>query len=249
MSLIKKSVLWFLFFVILSLLIIAGISLAIGNSLKYGNVKVPVKDFVKNNVFEKFSKAELNSEYEQAVSVCNNHLQDGVSVERDGVNVTLKCAEVNNTNFDNLLNIKIDQMMLESYNKSYNYTCPVFLCFTSFSKDRVQSFFSSDSQKFFTNQAYYFFALTIVLLIFSLLFFESKRRVFLYTGALLIISSLVLLLIDLFFSQLPDQIFQLVSVFASEAKRIFMVLFPIGIICVIMGIVAVFIHQSKGKKK
>lgn len=245
MSAFKKSVLWFLFFVILSLLIVAGVSLAFGNSLKYENVKQPIKDFVKNNIYEKISNQELISRYNQAVFSCNSGLQDGFNVQDVGVNISVKCAEINNTNFNSFFDSKVDKIILENYNRKSNYTCPVFLCFSNFSQEGILSFFSKDSQRFFTTQSYYFMGLSVVLLILSFFLFEDRRNFFIYAGGLFILTSLVLLTIDLFFKRLPEQIFNLVSVFVVEVTRIFLILFPLGIVCIIMGLVAMVIHKKK----
>lgn len=205
----------------------------LSSSLEYKNIQPAVKPILKEVIFGQIDKLEVENSFEAMKLYCQNNTEFDVNQGEGGYNISIPCQDILTGTSDSVLDLQIDKFINDSYYKKYD--CSFLQCF----KENNTPFFlfSEQSSDYLKNKFY--ISLLISAILIALIFFlvEFKRNVLVLTGILLVLSSLPFAKLNMFASSISDKnVLNLLSIVFTQANKIFLITFILGIVLLGIGI-------------
>jgi hypothetical protein len=232
-------------------LLVGGVCLTLGMSLKYENVQPTVVNLSGNIISQ---SVDLNSVVQEAGPLIQEYCKNNseyVFSQGDQVFV-IPCKIVNQGNeaiVNYILNDSITGVVNEYYYKDYN--CTFVKCIKN---GEVTSLISKQARDYWISKFYMFFIISIAFIVLLFLLIEKKNNWFFLIGSLFVIDSLLISKLgkigtwiakvfltsvkEIFSGETPqDVITQIVSLFFVESRTVFYLMLGIGIILLVLGVV------------
>jgi len=244
-------------FVIVSVLFLVSLLvmnslLVISLSLDYDNIKQELVPVVKEALKENINLISVieDNRYPLMQIFCKDSSSEleYVFSEQD-YTFTVPCGIVSNGT-EAVIDYAVDNFAYEQYYKEYD--CDFWNCFKGEGIPIV--IVSQHSQDYWQAKFYYFLLISLVLLATMFLLIEKKINLFLVSGSLVILSSLLFAKLDALakwlintFIKIPfssavtsDNFFSFFNLIFAQSSRVFWIMFVIGIVLLIVGIIAKF---------
>ena len=229
--------------VVLFLLFIAGnLFLTFSLSLDYDNVRLELAS-VTQDIIEDMDLPDLVGDQ---LKLMESHCQDNLEfIFSGGGNTFVIPCEVISQGPEAILSSGIDNLVEDTYYQDYD--CDFWDCFE---KTGSPSFLVSEKARVYCNTKFYI-SLLIAIVLIALMFFliEKKTSLPFIVGSLLMVSSLPFMKLDSLigffvnpslamagFSDIPINLFDILSVFFSKAYNVFWIMFIAGIIILLVGV-------------
>ncbi|MCK5043964.1 hypothetical protein KAR52_03125 [Candidatus Pacearchaeota archaeon] len=243
MGFIRGSLLVIVSVVLFLLFIIGNLFLTFSFSLDYDNVRLEFVS-VTQDIIEDM---DLPDVVEEQLELMESHCQDNSEfVFSEGGNTFVIPCDVISQGSEAIISSGVDSLVEEVYYKEYD--CDFWDCFE---KTGSPSFLVSEKARVYWNTKFYM-SLLIAIVLIALMFFliEKKTSLPFIVGSLLVVSSLPFMKLDSLigilvnptlamtgFSDMPINLFDILSVFFSKAYNVFWIMFITGITILLAGVI------------
>lgn len=232
--------------------ILGGILYVLSVSLEYDNIKIELKSFAKNLTNNTFNLIEPNfnitAEMQRAritmEKKCLNEISYNFS--SGGYTFVLPCNLVkNNESIDLFIDHGTESIIYQVYYA--NYSCKFLECFK---KNRYPLFLVSEKAQDYWEKKFYFSLLIFVILfILTFLLVEIKYNSLIITGSAFVVSSVIVSKVEQFFEFLFKNQVQLIKIFFSQTKDVYIILLILGLVLIVVGLSLRIFLRDKIKEK
>ncbi len=234
-------------------LLLAGIFLTLSLSLKYENVQEGLVSVIKGMTDDKLGligeEFNLTEKMDQAQEFMEEHCQNITEYvfSEGGYTFTIPCdilEEIPETP-EALIEQGVETIVENVYYEEYD--CSFWDCL---SESELPFFLVSEKAKNYWREKFYFTLIAFVVLVVLIFFLvEHKQNTPIVVGPILILASLPLLglekLAGIFVGDFGNLGVSLVSIFIGKSGSAFWIMFIIGLVVLVAGIVLKFLYKGK----
>ena len=237
MNFIRGSLLVFISTLLLISFLVLGIFATLNYSLKYEIVKPQIKLFVKDFVKNEVNRTIIDEQFKILQTYCKTNQDYAFNDETTNYTFVIPCETIAKGT-DEIIDTESDLLIDEYYSKKYE--CGFLECF----KESPLFIISQHAKDFWKKQFYVFLIVSVLLAVLIFLLVEKKNNFPILIGALLIAGFLPLLalsgIVKFIVSSLAlgasFDLGSIVSVFFSKSNFVFLTGFIIGVILIAIGV-------------
>jgi|APSaa5957512535_1039671.scaffolds.fasta_scaffold03606_2 hypothetical protein len=238
MGFLRGTALFFIGFILLISLLVGNVLLMLTMSISYDNVESSLVSTFENVIeggFEVIEGQDINltEVVEEKLILMQDYCVNNsefVYIEQDFTFV-VPC-DVIDEGIEGIVNESIKSVVSEFYYTSYD--CDFLDCF---GEENIPFFLVSEQSKDYLQGKFYLVLLaSTILALLALLLVENKKNFPIVLGALMIISSLPFMKLDIFIFGDVGPLMNFISVFISEASKVFWIFFLSGLVIIGLGI-------------
>ena len=225
----------------------SGIFLSLGLSLSYDNVNPKITSIATTIVEDTIGTTQIESYLPLMQTYCE--LNPEYVFNEQGYTFSLSCSELPNST-EELIKDSVSSLVQGFYYKDYN--CEFWKCFGE--EDMPLFLVSKYAQDYWMSKFYTSLIFSLILIAGIILLAEKKANGLIVSGSLIFAASLIISKLDLIGTKIAGALIspvagvltgdmaqgiisEIIEVFFSDASKVFIWLFVIGLLLIVGGIV------------